>query len=64
MDLCRRKEEEGLREPLITTNLSLPRRRESRDAKRFWIPAFAGMTFLEVTLNKNNLPIRGDGAKI
>ncbi len=24
--------------------------RESRDAKRFWIPVFAGMTFLEVAL--------------
>jgi hypothetical protein len=23
-------------------------RREARDVKRFWIPAFAGMTFLEV----------------
>jgi hypothetical protein len=25
-------------------------RRESSDVKRFWIPAFAGMTFLEVAL--------------
>jgi len=39
-------------------------RRESRDVKRFWIPAFAGMTFLEVVLNKNNPPIKRDGAKI
>ena len=29
-------------------NLSLPRRRESSKYKRFWIPAFAGMTFLGV----------------
>jgi hypothetical protein len=29
-------------------HLSLPRRRESGDIKGFWIPAFAGMTFLEV----------------
>jgi len=28
--------------------LSLPRRRESSEFKGFWIPAFAGMTFLEV----------------
>jgi len=35
---------------LIIINLSLPRRRESSDVKRFWIPAFAGMTFLEVNL--------------
>ena len=38
----------NLREPLIIINLSLPRRRESSDVKSFWIPAFAGMTFLEV----------------
>jgi hypothetical protein len=37
-----------LREPLIIINLSLPRKRESSDVKHFWIPAFAGMTFLEV----------------
>jgi hypothetical protein len=36
------------RELPIFTNSSLPRRRESRDVKRFWIPAFAGMTFSEV----------------
>jgi len=41
---------EGLREPLIITNLSLPRRRESSNFKRFWIPAFAGMTLIEVAL--------------
>jgi len=41
---------EHLREPLIIINLSLPRRRESSDVKSFWIPAFAGMTFLEVAL--------------
>jgi hypothetical protein len=40
-----------LREPLIIINLSLPRRPESSDIKGFWIPAFAGMTFLEVALN-------------
>ena len=28
--------------------LSLPRRRESRDFNMLWIPAFAGMTFLEI----------------
>jgi len=42
---------QSLREPLIMINLSLPRRRESSDVKNFWIPAFAGMTFLEVALN-------------
>ena len=36
------------REPLIIPNLSLPRRRESSNVKTLWIPAFAGMTFLEV----------------
>jgi hypothetical protein len=40
-----------LRTPLIITNLSLPRRRESSIVKGFWIPAFAGMTFLEVALS-------------
>ena len=35
-------------EPLIISNLSLPRRRESSYFKGLWIPAFAGMTFLEV----------------
>jgi len=40
-----------LREPLIIINLSLPRRPESSDIKGFWIPAFAGMTFLEVALS-------------
>jgi hypothetical protein len=39
---------QNFREPLIIINLSLPRRRESSDVKSFWIPAFAGMTFLEV----------------
>jgi len=29
-------------------NLSLPRRRESSNVTGFWIPAFAGMTFLGV----------------
>ena len=32
-------------------NLSLPRRRESSKYKRFWIPAFAGTTFLEVAIS-------------
>jgi len=41
---------EKLREPLIISNLSLPRRRESSNVKSLWIPAFAGMTFLEVAL--------------
>ncbi len=40
-----------LREPLIIINLLLPQMRESSDVKSFWIPAFAGMTFLEVALN-------------
>ena len=40
-----------IREPLIIINLSLPRRRESSDVKSFWIPAFAGMTFLEVAIS-------------
>jgi hypothetical protein len=31
-------------------NLSLPQIRESSDVKSFWIPAFAGMTFLEGVL--------------
>ncbi len=34
--------------PLIIPNPSLPRRRESSNFDWFWIPAFAGMTFLEV----------------
>ena len=29
-------------------------RRESSDVKSFWIPAFAGMTFLEVALRETN----------
>jgi hypothetical protein len=45
------KEIIDIREPLIITNLSLPRRRESSDFKRFWIPAFAGMTLLEAAIN-------------
>jgi len=36
------------REPLIISNSSLPRRRESSYVMSLWIPAFAGMTFLEV----------------
>jgi hypothetical protein len=40
-----------LRDPLIIPNSSLPRRRESSYVKNLWIPAFAGMTFLEVALN-------------
>ena len=40
-----------LRTPLIISNLSLPRRRESGIVRSFWIPAFAGMTFLGVALN-------------
>jgi hypothetical protein len=39
-----------IRKPLIIINLSLPRRRESSDVKGFWIPAFAGMTFLEAAI--------------
>jgi hypothetical protein len=41
----------NLREPLIIINSSLPQKRESSDVRNFWIPAFAGMTFLEVALN-------------
>ena len=39
---------EQFREPLIIINLLLPQMGESSDVKSFWIPAFAGMTFLEV----------------
>ena len=35
-------------DPLLIINSSLPRRRESSNVMSFWIPAFAGMTFLEV----------------
>jgi hypothetical protein len=38
---------QNYRLPLIIPNPSLPRRRESSNFKWFWIPAFAGMTFLE-----------------
>jgi hypothetical protein len=44
--------EQFIREPLIIINLSLPRRPESSDIKGFWIPACAGMTFLEVAIMK------------
>ncbi len=47
--------------------------RESSDIKSFWIPAFAGMTFLEVALNEygpknkgsdeDRCPPRGDPVK-
>ena len=40
----------NLWEPLIIHNSSLPRKRESSYIKNFWIPASAGMTFLEVAL--------------
>jgi hypothetical protein len=52
---------EPLREPLIISNSSLPSRRESSNLKPFWIPAFAGMTFLEVALIIKNeyLPCHG-----
>jgi hypothetical protein len=50
-------------EPLIISNSSLPRRRESSYVKSLWIPAFAlnrawfrafvEMTFLEVALKLN-----------
>jgi len=39
----------------IKTNLSLPRRRKSSYIKMLLIPAFAGMTFLEVAKNHNLL---------
>jgi hypothetical protein len=42
---------EKLMEPLLISDSSLPHRRESSNVKSFWIPAFAGMTFLEVALN-------------
>jgi hypothetical protein len=42
-----------LKEPLIIINQSLLRSIESSDIKSFWIPAFAGMTFLEVALILN-----------
>jgi len=31
-------------ENFLLTSLSFPRRRESREQARIWIPAFAGMT--------------------
>ncbi len=34
-------------------NLPFPQRRRSSEVKSFWIPAFAGMTFLEVALRYN-----------
>jgi len=40
-----------LRVLLIITSLSIPRRRQASVVRDFWIPAFAGMTFLEVALN-------------
>ncbi len=39
-----------IREPLIIINLFLLQMRESNDVKSLWIPAFAGMTFLEVAI--------------
>jgi hypothetical protein len=39
-------------EPLIIPNSSLPRRLESSNIETFWIPAFAGMTFLGESLNE------------
>ena len=44
-------ENQLIRQPLIVPNLSLPRRRESSNVKNLWIPAFAGITFLEVAIN-------------
>jgi ATP-dependent phosphofructokinase / diphosphate-dependent phosphofructokinase len=44
-----------LREPLIIPNLSLPRKRESSNVISLWIPAFAGMTFLEVPLRGTDI---------
>jgi hypothetical protein len=45
----------NFRDPLIIPNSSLPRRRESSYVKNLWIPAFAGMTFLEVAFNVGSL---------
>jgi len=53
-----------LREPLIIINLSLPRRPESSDIKGFWIPAFAGMTFLEVALRQVGKEFRSVGMSL
>ena len=47
---------QNFREPLIIINLSLPLRRESSDVKSFWIPAFAGMTFLELAVSVLKIP--------
>ena len=40
-----------LRKPLIIINSSILQKLESSDVKNFWIPAFAGMTFLEKVLS-------------
>jgi len=44
--------------------LSLPRRREASDVKGFWIPAFAGMTFLEVALRMTRESVLTFGRKV
>jgi hypothetical protein len=52
-----------MREPTIIINLSLPPRikhgvnfsGESNDVKTFWIPAFAGMTVLDVAISLTSL---------
>ena len=43
---------EEIREALIIINRSLSHTRESSDLKTFWIPAFAGMTFLEGAISQ------------
>ena len=45
----KRHPQQDFRDPLIIPNSTLPRRRESSYVKNLWIPAFAGMTLLEVT---------------
>ena len=44
-----------IREHLIIPNLPLPRRRESSNFSRLWIPVFSGMIFLEVPINIRRL---------
>jgi hypothetical protein len=48
--LRKSKQNKKVREPRIIINSSLPQKQESSDVKNFWIPAFAGMTFLEVAV--------------
>jgi hypothetical protein len=50
-----------LREPLRIIISSLRQTPESSDVPGFWIPAFAGMTFLEEPLKFTLSPLAGEG---